>query len=175
MKPLTAEQSQIAELNHDLVFEFLNEYNLPESQYYDVVIFGYLCAVQEYCEKPELQKYLFSTVAWRQMKHELYRHYKYHERKKRDFQTVSLSDIKRGDDASLKTDETAAENRLLEDLNFSLLLHSLASAITEKQMRIIRMKLAGFRMHDIARTEKMTFRDINRVLNDTYVIIETLL
>lgn len=175
MKPLTAEQSQIAELNHDLVFEFLNEYNLPESQYYDVVIFGYLCAVQEYCEKPELQKYLFSTVAWRQMKHELYRHYKYHERKKRDFQTVSLSDIKRGDDASLKTDETAAENRLLEDLNFNLLLHSLASAITEKQMRIIRMKLAGFRMHDIARTEKMTFRDINRVLNDTYVIIETLL
>ena len=175
MKPLTTEQSRIAELNHDLVFEFLNEYNLPESQYYDVVIFGYLCAVQEYCEKPELQKYLFSTVAWRQMKHELYRHYKYHERKKRDFQTVSLSDIKRGDDASLKTDETAAENRLLEDLNFSLLLHSLASAITEKQMRIIRMKLAGFRMHDIARTEKMTFRDINRVLNDTYVIIETLL
>ena len=66
-------------------------------------------------------------------------------------------------------------NKLLEDLNFSLLLHSLASAITEKQMRIIRMKLAGFRMHDIARTEKMTFRDINRVLNDTYVIIETLL
>ena len=55
MKPLTAEQSQIAELNHDLVFEFLNEYNLPESQYYDVVIFGYLCAVQEYCEKTELQ------------------------------------------------------------------------------------------------------------------------
>ena len=51
----------------------------------------------------------------------------------------------------------------------------IASAITEKQMRIIRMKLAGFRMHDIARTEKMTFRDINRALNDTYVIIETLL
>ena len=175
MKPLTAEQSQIAELNHDLVFEFLYEYILPESQYYDVVIFGYLCAVQEYCEKPELQKYLFSTVAWRQMKHELYRHYKYHERKKRDFQTVSLSDIKSGIEAFLNTDDTAAENKLLEDLNFSLLLHSLASAITEKQMRIIRMKLAGFRMHDIARTEKMTFRDINRALNDTYVIIETLL
>ena len=109
------------------------------------------------------------------MRRELSNHTKYLERKKRDFQTVSLSDIKRGDDASLKTDETAAENKLLEDLNFSLLLHSLASAITEKQMRIIRMKLAGFRMHDIARTEKMTFRDINRALNDTYVIIETLL
>ena len=109
------------------------------------------------------------------MKQELYRYGKYLERKKRDFQTVSLSDIKSGGDASLKTNETAAENRLLEDLNFSLLLHSLAAAITEKQMRIIRMKLAGFRMHDIARTEKMTFRDINRVLNDTYVIIETLL
>ena len=56
MKPLTAEQSQIAELNHDLVFEFLNEYNLPESQYYDVVIFGYLCAAEEFCEKPHSNK-----------------------------------------------------------------------------------------------------------------------
>ena len=175
MKPLTAEQSQIAELNHDLVFEFLNEYNLPESQYYDVVIFGYLCAAQEYCEKPELQKYSFSTLAWRKMLCEFKDHSRYLSREKRNIQTISLSDIKRGDDASLKTDETAAENKLLEDSNFSLLLHSLASAITEKQMRIIRMKLAGFRMHDIARTEKMTFRDINRVLNDTYVIIETLL
>lgn len=175
MKPLTAEQSQIAELNHDLVFEFLNEYNLPESQYYDVVIFGYLCAVQEYCEKPELQKYLFSTVAWKKMKCAVKNHKKYLSQEKRNIPTISLSDIKDGYDSSLKTDETAAENRLLEDLNFSLLLHSLASAITEKQMRIIRMKLAGFRMHDIARTEKMTFKDINRALNDTYVIIETLL
>ena len=175
MKPLTAEQSQIAELNHDLVFEFLNEYNLPESQYYDVVIFGYLCAVQEYCEKPELQKYSFSTLAWRKMLCEVKDHSRYLSREKRNIPTISLSDIKRGDDASLKTDETASENRLLEDLNFSLLLHSLAAAITEKQMRIIRMKLAGFRMHDIARTEKMTFSDINRALNDTYVIIETLL
>lgn len=174
MKPLTTEQSQIAELNHDLVFEFLNEYNLPESQYYDVVIFGYLCAVQEYCEKPELQKYSFSTLAWRKMLCEVKDHSRYLSREKRNIPTISLSDIKSGYDSSLKTDE-AAENRLLEDLNFSLLLHSLASAITEKQMRIIRMKLAGFRMHDIARTEKMTFKDINRALNDTYVIIETLL
>lgn len=175
MKPLTTEQSQIAELNHNLVFEFLNEYNLPESQYYDVVIFGYLCAVQEYCEKPELQKYSFSTLAWRKMLCEVKDHSRYLSREKRNIPTISLSDIKRGCNDSLKTDEAAAENRLLEDFNFSLLLHSLASAITEKQMRIIRMKLAGFRMHDIARTEKMTFRDINRVLNDTYVIIETLL
>ena len=83
MKPLTAEQSQIAELNHDLVFEFLNEYNLPESQYYDVVIFGYLCAAQEYCEKPELQKYSFSTLAWRKMLCEFKDHSRYLSREKR--------------------------------------------------------------------------------------------
>ena len=59
MKPLTGEQKHLAELNHDLVYKFLNENNLPESEYYDVVIFGYLCAAQEYCEKPKLKKYSF--------------------------------------------------------------------------------------------------------------------
>ena len=47
MKPLTAEEQHLAAENHDLVFAFLKEKELPIDVYYDVVIFGYLKAVQE--------------------------------------------------------------------------------------------------------------------------------
>lgn len=175
MKPLTGEQKHLAELNHDLVYKFLNENDLPESEYYDVVIFGYLCAAQEYCENPKLKKYSFTTVAWKQMKEELFRHRKYLERKKRDFPTVSLSELVGNADDSLRIEDVIMlENKLLEELNLNLLLHTLAARITEKQMRILRMKLDGYRMHDIAKAERMTFQDINKTLKSTELTWEEL-
>lgn len=172
MMPLTEEQKRLAELNHDLVFKFLNENGLPEAQYYDVVIFGYLCAAQEYTDNTKLQKYSFSTVAWKRMQRELFNHIKYLERKKRDIPTISLSEMKWNiEDSICVEDVIAIENKLLEELELNLLLHSLASQITQKQMRIIRMRLDGYRMHDIAREERMTFSDINHQLDGVRDII----
>lgn len=170
MKPLTVEQRRLAELNHALVYKFLNENDLPETEFYDVVIFGYLCAAQEYCENPDLQKYSFSTVAWKRMRRELSNHIKFLERKKRDFPTVSFSDL-----IGCTEDYARNESMLLEEISYNLLLHSLAAKITQKQMRIIRMKLDGYRMHDIAKAERMTFKDINRILEDAAVCIRNLI
>ena len=170
MKPLTVEQRRLAELNHALVFKFLNENNLPETEFYDIVIFGYLCAVQEYCENPLLHKYSFTTVAWRKMKQELFRHRQYLDRKKRDYPTISFSDI-----VGYAEEISGNESMLLEDISYNLLLHALAAKITQKQMRIIRMKLDGYRMHDIAKAERMTFRDINKIFEDAAVYIKDLI
>ena len=49
LRPFTKEEQQFAEENHDLVYAFLNEKKLSEDEYYDVVVFGYLQAVQFYC------------------------------------------------------------------------------------------------------------------------------
>lgn len=172
MMPLTEKQKQLAEANHNLVYEFLNANNLPESQYYDVIIFGFLCAAQEYCENSKLHKYSFSTVAWKMMQREYSNHIKYLERKKRDYPTISLSELLgNNDDSKSIEDIIAVENELLEDLKLNLLLHALASEVTQKQMRIIRMKLDGYRMHDIAKEEKMTFSDINGQLDGVRNII----
>lgn len=168
MKPLTGEQKHLAELNHDLVYKFLSKNNLSETEYYDVVIFGYLCAAQEYCVNTKLQRYSFSTVAWKRMHRELSNHLKFLDRKKRDFPTISLSEILSDSDSLHYEDVITLENQLMEELRLNLLLHTLAARITKKQMRIIRMRLDGYRMHDIASTEKMTFKDINRMLDDTY-------
>lgn len=172
MMPLTEKQKRLAEANHNLVYEFLNANNLPESQYYDVVIFGFLCAAQEYCDDPKLQKYSFSTLAWKKMSSAFKDHLRYLERKKRDYPTISLSELLGNNEESRNVEDViATENELLEDLKLNLLLHSLASEITQKQMRIIRMKLDGYRMHDIAKEEKMTFSDINGQLDGVREII----
>ena len=44
--PLNDTQRIFAEKNHNLVYKFLHEKNLPASEYYDIIIFGYLRAVQ---------------------------------------------------------------------------------------------------------------------------------
>ena len=65
--PLNDTQRIFAEKNHNLVYKFLHEKNLPASEYYDIVIFGYLRAVQRYLTDPNLAGYSFATVAWRAM------------------------------------------------------------------------------------------------------------
>ena len=57
VRPLTKEQQRFAAENHHLVYAYLNEKKLPESVFYDVVIFGYLKAVQEYCEVKALHRF----------------------------------------------------------------------------------------------------------------------
>ena len=69
--PLNDTQRVFAEKNHNLVYKFLHEKNLPASEYYDIVIFGYLRAVQRYLTDPNLAGYSFATVAWRAMEGEV--------------------------------------------------------------------------------------------------------
>jgi len=40
--PLNKEQQAFAADHHGLVYKFLNENRLPEDEFYDVIIFGYL-------------------------------------------------------------------------------------------------------------------------------------
>jgi len=63
-KKLTLDQQAFAAENHNLVYDYLNERKLPEDEYYDIIIFGYLLAVKKYLERANLRKkYKFSTIA----------------------------------------------------------------------------------------------------------------
>ena len=175
MNPLTDEQRQLAEQNHNLVYSFLKEYNLPESQYYDIVIFGYLCAIQDYCENDKLKKYSFSTVAWKCMKRELSHHNNYLKAKKNDYETVSLYEpVVQGSNKQWQ-DVLVSNEDPFDRLNMELLLHDLAAKLPRREMRIICMKLNGDKMHDIAKSEGLTFNEINRLLNLSYNTIVNVL
>lgn len=65
---LTDEERTFAEKNHKLVYSYLNSRRLSENDWYDVVIFGYLHAVQVWFRRSELRKYKFSVIAYSAMR-----------------------------------------------------------------------------------------------------------
>ena len=168
IRPLTKTQQRFAEENHHLVYAFLNEKGLPESVFYDVVIFGYLKAVQEYCEVPSLHRFKFSTLAWKRMRGSLSNYYKYLSRPKRNGVTVSFDELIAGENGLYWEDIISRPDELMLQIETELLLHALASRLPRREMRIIRMKVRGDRMHDIAKAERMTFRNINQSIAACY-------
>lgn len=163
MKPMTEEQRTLAEANRHLVYAFLKEHQLPESEYYDVVVFGLLKAAQDYCEKRRLKRYQFSTVAWKKMTCELKDHHRYLASQKGDLAAVSIHDPISEDNAQRWEDVLHEESGPLNAMLAELALHNLA--VIPKEHRILQMKRSGERMHDIAKAEGLTFRQINAVLS----------
>ena len=75
--PMTPAQQLFAEEHHNLVYAFLNEKKLPEDEYYDVVVFGYLQAVMDYTAQGESSRFSFATIAWRKMESRLADHFRH--------------------------------------------------------------------------------------------------
>ena len=174
MKALTDEQRKFAEENHDLIYAFLKENSLPVVQYYDVVVFGYLCAVQEYCENPKLQTFAFATLAWKRMRREVFNYRKYLSKDVGSHATTMyLQDIQYD---RISENLVCKQDELMMQLETELILHALAKKLPSKEMRIIRMKLDGAGMHDIAKAERITFHDIKQLLAGTYdTVVQVLL
>ena len=77
LRPLTLEEQLFAAQNHNLVYAFLQEKNLPEDVFYDVVIFGFMRAVQEYVSGKRFRVYSFSTIAWKRMENSVSNYCRY--------------------------------------------------------------------------------------------------
>lgn len=168
IRPLTKEEQRFAKENHNLVKKFLFQKDLPESVFYDVVIFGYLRAVQEYCEKPRLRKYAFSTLSWKRMQSAMSNYCQYLSRQKRSAVTVSFEERLDDEEGLCLKDVIGQQDPLMRAFETELILHALASKLPRQTMNIILMKLNRARMHDIAKAERLTFHDINRILADSY-------
>ena len=167
LRPFTKEEQQFAEENHDLVYAFLNEKKLSEDDYYDVVVFGYLRAVQLHGKNSRLDKYKFSTLAWKLMQGELSNYYKYISSPKRSAPVVSI-DAPFDDEDGLCLEDTLSYDDFMTELREELLMHELACQLPKREMRIIKMKVQGYKMHEIAKAERLTFQEINRLLDNIY-------
>ena len=47
LRPMTQEEREFAEQNHNLVIDFLRYRRLPMDDLYEIVLFGYLSALQQ--------------------------------------------------------------------------------------------------------------------------------
>lgn len=167
LRPFTKEEQRFAEKNHDLVYAFLNEKKLSESDFYDIVVFGYLGAVQEYCSKSGLHRYKFSTLAWRRMRNILSDYYRYMSSPKRNARILSL-DVAVEQENGLSASDAAIYNDVMHELRVDFLMHELSRKLPPREMRIVKMKVNGEKMHAIAKSEKLTFQEINRLLCNIY-------
>lgn len=168
--PLTHEQKSFATENHNLVFKYLNEHQLPEDEFYDVVIFGYLKAVRDFLSKPKLQKYSFSTIAWRAMTHSLSEYFVSTQRKKRNAEVISIHSSLYEDGLPLEQSLTAPDTLMMQ-LESELLMHELAARLTKKQMEIVRQKSIGYGIRDIARTQQTSMKQVQEHLEDVRRIL----
>ena len=163
MRPMTEKERVFAEENHNLIYQFLKANDLPEDQYYDIVVFGFLQAVQDYCANSKTQKYQFSTIAWRKMNCSVLDHRRYLASQKRGASTVSIHDPISEDSVRRWEDVLHDDCDALKALQAEMALPSLA--LTPKERRITRMKRQGESMHAISKAEHMTFRQINSALD----------
>ncbi len=146
LRPMTQEEREFAEQEHDRVLDFLRYRGLPIADYYDVVIFGYLSAVQQYFRNPP-SRVSFGAIAVRAMKDSILRDGEYRSRAKRTGVTVGLDDFK-----NTITDPRQDTERQVEG---KALLEQAVSVATPKEAKIINLLLDGFVLREAARRLKM--------------------
>ena len=143
--PLNDTQRIFAEKNHNLVYKFLHEKNLPASEYYDIVIFGYLRAVQRYLTD------------------------------KRRFRVIRFVRPRQSYTGHLtrRSTPTVTDEEVLRESEVALLLHALAKRVTPQQMEIIRLRTKGYQTNEIAQMQNTSLYHVNTLLdNARFIVVE---
>lgn len=148
LRPMTTEEREFAEQKHDLVTDFLRCKRLPMNDFYDVVIFGYLSAVQQYFRNPPAGVE-FKAMSFRAMKDSVLRDSEYHARAKRSGITVSLDGMSGHDIISDSRHDTVRQ------VEGKALLEQAARVATPRESKIINLLIDGFALHEAARLLKM--------------------
>lgn len=156
---LTPIQKQFASEHHHLVERFLIRNQLEESEFYDVVIFGYLHAVQEYLENPELSRFKFSTIAWNQMHDSMVEEFIYQSRPKRNAPMGTYHE----DFASASLDKLLPNRmeRVAETLDNQKQLYRLLSYLTPKEKEVVHLKADGYTYREIAEHCEITVNGVS--------------
>ncbi|HML33381.1 ECF-type sigma factor [Sporomusa sphaeroides] len=169
--PLTKEQREFATKWHNLIYTFLNEKRLPEEDYYDIVVFGFLRAVKEYLSKPALQRYSFSTIAWNNMRSCLSGHFKSQSCQKRNGYTISIHTLTYGSEPVRLEEALSAPDQMMMQLETELLLHDLAQRATRQQMAVVHMRSAGYNMREIAKRQSIPMKRVQEMLGEIHDLL----
>jgi len=164
---LTEEHRDFAERYHNYVYGFLRWKGLRADDYYDIVIPGFLTAVQVYCDRAELrEKYAFSTIAWNQMTYKLKDYYRQQSRPMRKGVTVSLEAMIYDGDDFIRAEAISGPDRLMEELDADLLWEEISGFISKEQAAFLRMRADGYTIHDIVIKKRRQYKDIEAMFTD---------
>lgn len=159
--PMTQEEQKFAEEKHDTVIDFLRSKRLPINDFYDVVIFGYLSAVQQYFRSPPVGV-AFKAMAFRAMKDAVLRESEYNSCVKRCEFVMSLEST--GGYGMIPDPRQDTERQV----EHKALLEQAASAATPKEAKIINLLLDGFVLREVAQLLKMPMAATVSYMEDFY-------
>lgn len=140
LQPLTSAEKAFAEKNHDVIYKFLRHYGYSMEDYYNVVVFGYLKAVQVYHRNEHLRsQYSFSCIAWKQMQSEISNAFRIRNAKKRKPEEKAMRldaecEVLRNIPGCKSAEEEHIEAESLMEL---------LQELSELQRKIAGMRLAG--------------------------------
>lgn len=151
MHALTHTQRKIATEAHNIVYAYLRHRKLNIDDYYDVAVFGFLEAVQQYDESPELAaRYSLSTIAYRKMDDEICKLSIYQNRKKRKAELYSLDAPIPGTDGLCIADTIPASMETGQAAEAKIVLTEVMAAGTPAQREAARVKAAGYSVKEAA-------------------------
>ena len=152
MTALTNAQAAFAAEHHELIYQFLNERHLPESEYYDTVVFAFLECITENTEE-DFKKRLFSAMdaAVKKVQNE------------ESPEIISLFDY---DNSYLTVAESLSTQRdeideMLERIQTEVLL----ACFTKYEKEVINLLLSGFAVREIAFRLKQTVAQVAFTIN----------
>lgn len=84
LQPLTEDEKQQAEINHNLVYSFLHRHGYDMENFYDVVVFGFLKGIQAYNRREDLRKkYQLAFICEQYMRSEIGNYFRTENARKR--------------------------------------------------------------------------------------------
>jgi RNA polymerase sigma-70 factor (ECF subfamily) len=143
LQHLTDSQREFAAEHHELVIRFLRRRRLDMNEYYDVVVFGYLSAVQQYDQRPELREYKFGTIAGKRMHASLWNHYRSLYAAKRGEIPLSL-DARYGEGAALSETVPSPGASVIEYAEIREKWRDIQQYATPKQLQALRLRVVGY-------------------------------
>lgn len=144
LQPLTAREKRLAEENHNLVYSFLHQNSYSIEEYYNIVIFGYLKAVQAWCRSvKKRKKYCLSTLTWLYMRAEVGNHFRtgnYQCRKPTEGIISFDAEYAETENLYNAVGGESVEDGVLEEE----LLNDIMENLSELQKKITQLKINGY-------------------------------
>lgn len=164
-KRLTDKEREFATKYHGVIYAFLNENGLTETDYYDVAALGYLRAVMRYNREPKLRQYSFTTIAWQAMRSNV-GNKKKSDRLRDALIAYSLNELTEDGteygDFIQNTKDGFAEVFQQEDMEE--LMQRIMPALTGQQRSHLIAKLEGYRSQEIMKQQHKSVQDYNKDL-----------
>ena len=147
LKPLTPIERQYAEENYHLIMDFMKKSKLDAEEFFDIVIFDFLLAVEKYLNDTELQaKCNFEAVSYMYMKRAVFSHFRKQKTQKRS--TEAGSDISYESIDEAVSGHSTTENIL--SLEYREMVEQIEKELTEEQRKIFSDKVEGYSLKEIA-------------------------